>query len=293
MRNFHSATYGRLARLVGVASLITTSCILTPQIALAGNAQMSSAFRVPADSVLLAQNEEPIHIGGWQPHEGILLAQSDGDDAYDPFADYSEFEETMEEEEDINFFRNGRLLTMGFLLGYRGFTQNLGAIYAGSPTFGLFMSYFFDLRFALQLGYMTSDHTLAIPARNGADPVQGTVSITDLSFALKYYFNTQNVTRGLADLNPFVIAGFSQIYRTATVSGNDKFAKDSAFAFDAGAGLEIPMMSNKMYFGGQLMYQLINFSDEGKVIQDANDHSTGITGSGDAWNILGILGVNF
>jgi hypothetical protein len=199
----------------------------------------------------------------------------------------------MEEEEDINFFRNGRLLTMGFLLGYRGWTQNLGAIYGGSPTFGLFISYFFDLRFALQMGYLTSDHPLNIPARNGADAVQGTVSITDLSFTLKYYFNTQNVTRGLADLNPYVITGFSQIYRTATVSGNDKFAKDSAFAFDAGAGLEIPMMRNKMYFGGQVMFQVVNFADEGKVIHDANDQSTGVTGNGDAWNILGVLGVNF
>ena len=54
----------------------------------------------------------------------------------------------MDEEEDINFFRNGRLLSLGFTLGYRGFTQTFGKIYSGSPTFGLFLAYFFDLRFA-------------------------------------------------------------------------------------------------------------------------------------------------
>ena len=42
-----------------------------------------------------------------------LLAQS-GTDAYDPFVDYSEFEEVSEEEADINFFRNGRFFYSWF-----------------------------------------------------------------------------------------------------------------------------------------------------------------------------------
>jgi hypothetical protein len=223
---------------------------------------------------------------------GLLLAQNEGDDAYDPFADYSEFEESMDEEEDINFFRNGRMLTLGFIGGYRGFTNTLGSIYSGSPGFGLFLSYFFDLRFALQFGFMTSDHTLTVKG-SGFSPIQGTVSTTDMSFLLKMYFNTQNVTRGLADLNPYLVGGFSQIYRTTTVSGNDNFAKDSAFAFDIGAGLEIPMMRNKMFFGFQGMYQLVNFSDEAKVIQDENDTLTGVTPAGDSFLLQGVLGVNF
>jgi hypothetical protein len=224
---------------------------------------------------------------------GVLIAQSDGDDAYDPFADYSEFEESMDEEEDINFFRNGRLLTLGLNFGYRGWTQTLGQIYSGNPSFGLFMSYFFDLRFALQLGYLTGDHALFIPARNGADAIQGTISMTDLSVAMKYYFNTQNVTRGLADLNPYVLTGFSQLYRTAVVSGSTSFAKDSAFGFDLGAGIEIPMLRNKMFFGAQIMYQAASFSDEGNTITDRNDRSTGVSPRGDTWNALGVIGINF
>ena len=226
------------------------------------------------------------------PRPGILLAQNEGDDAYDPFADYSEFEESSDEEEDINFFRNGRLLTLGFIGGYRGWTDTLGKIYSGGAGFGLFLSYFFDLRFAMQFGFLTSDHTLVVTGQ-GFSPIQGTVSTTDLSILFKYYFNTQNVTRGLADLNPYLVAGFSQIYRTTTVSGNSNFAKDSAFGFDAGAGLEIPMMKNKMYFGFQGLYQLVNFSDEAKVILDANDTKTGVSPAGDSFLLLGILGVNF
>ncbi|RYZ84259.1 MAG: hypothetical protein EOP06_18390 [Proteobacteria bacterium] len=169
------------------------------------------------------------------PEGSVLLAQAEADDAYDPFADYSEFEQSMDEEEDVNFFRNGRLLTLGFIGGYRDFTQNLGKYYSGNANFGLFLAYFFDLNFALQLGFVTSDHTLVIPATPaGTAAVQGTVSISDISVLLKYYFNTQNVTRGLASLSPYFVGGFSQIYRTMTVSGQDEcssiIALDKVFA---------------------------------------------------------------
>ncbi len=220
------------------------------------------------------------------------MAQAEMDDAYDPFADYSEFEESTDEEEDINFFRNGRLLTLGFIGGYRGWTGTLDKIYQSGPTFGLFLTYFFDLRFALQFGFLTSDHPLLVVANNQV-AVQGNVALTELSFNLKHYFNTQNVTRGLADLNPYVLGGFSQIYRTRTVSGNENFGKDSAFGFNAGVGLEMPMMRNKMFFGAQAMYQLIAFPDETEMITDEFDQDTGVRGDGDSFSILGILGVNF
>jgi hypothetical protein len=226
------------------------------------------------------------------PPHSLLLAQSDGDDAYDPFADYSEFEETMDEEEDINFFRNGRLMTLGFMAGDRGWTDVLSQIYGSGGAFGIFMAYFFDLRFAMQFGYLTSDHVLSING-TGFSPISGDVNISDISFNLKYYFNTQNVTRGLADLNPYIIGGVSEIYRTITVSGNDNYAKDSAFAFNAGAGIEIPMMRNKMFFGIQAMFQYIAFQDKGSDIYDSGDNDTGVKPNGNSYTVLGILGVNF
>ena len=225
--------------------------------------------------------------------EGKLVAQAEGDDAYDPFADYSEFEETADEEEDLNFFRNGRLLTVGFLGGYRGWTGTLGSLYSSGPTFGLYLCYFFDLRFALQISYVTNQTTLSVPARTNSSAVNGNINIDDLQLLLKYYFNTQNVTRGLASLNPYVVGGISQIYRTVTVSGNNNFGKDSAFGADIGAGIELPMMRNKMYFGAQGLYQVINFSDANKDYLDAAGNNTGIKGSGSSFTAMGILGINF
>jgi hypothetical protein len=121
----------------------------------------------------------------------------------------------------------------------------------------------------------------------------GNVGMTDLSFNLKYYFNTQNVTRGLADLNPYVLGGFSQILRTRTYDHlPDEVVKDSAFAFNVGAGLEIPMMRNKMYFGVQGMYSLINFADENKFTRDEFNVQV-VKPSGDSYTLVGIIGVNF
>lgn len=53
-----------------------------------------------------------------------LIAQSDPDEAFDPFTDYSEFDESSDEEADINFFQNGRFFTFGLITGTRGFTGN-------------------------------------------------------------------------------------------------------------------------------------------------------------------------
>jgi hypothetical protein len=68
-----------------------------------------------------------------------LLAQSDPDEAYDPFIDYSEFDEASDEEADINFFRHGRFLSVGLVAGHRGFTGNFTKNYTASPTFGVML----------------------------------------------------------------------------------------------------------------------------------------------------------
>ncbi len=213
------------------------------------------------------------------------------DETYDPFADYSEFEESAEEEADINFFRNGRFFTIGFVGGYRDFTESMGQIQRPGAAFGMYISYFFDLRFALSLGFLTGDHRLNFVAPGGGT-VAGNVALTDISLNLKYYLNTQNVTRGLAKLNPYLIGGFSQVYRTTTVSGESAFGKEGAMGFNLGAGIEIPLMRN-MYFGGQGAFQLVTFTDENSEIVLNGNQRTGLYNNGDIFTILGILGLNF
>lgn len=225
-------------------------------------------------------------------YKSYLLAQVDPDEAYDPFTDYSEFDEESDEEADINFFRNGRFFTVGLAGGMRGFTGNFANTYEGAPTFGLFLTYFFDLRLAMSLGFQTGDHAVKFSVNNQSKTYTGNVSITSMNFDLKYYMNTQNVTRGLADLNPYILGGLAQFYRTYTIAGLDGFSRDSTMGFDLGAGLEIPLMRKKAYLGIQGTYHYVNFSDENKSYVDGTEKlDQNITG--DFYNLLFILGMNF
>jgi hypothetical protein len=222
-----------------------------------------------------------------------LLAQTDPDEAYDPFSDYSEFDEASDEEADINFFRNGRFFTVGVQGGMRGYTGNFNKAYGSAPVYGLTLSYFSDLRLAFSLGFMTGDSPATISTVN--QTYTGNVSFTTLNFDLKYYLNTQNVTRGLADLNPYIIGGFAQFYRTYTLAGLDGYSRDSTMGIELGAGLEIPLMRRKAYLGVQGMYHYVNFSDENKGYLNDGTGSVPLTNtiSGDIYDLLIILGMNF
>lgn len=222
---------------------------------------------------------------------GLRVAQLDSDDSYDPFADYSEFDEAQDEEADINFFRHGRFVTLGFLGGLRGFTENLGKIYKQGPVFGAYISYFFDLRFALQFSYLMSDHNFSI--KKDADSGTGSVSISQFGLDLKYYINTQNVTKGLAKFNPYIIGGFASVQRTTSLKKVDGFGKDNATGWNIGLGIELPMMRNKMFFGAQGVYQLVNFANENTEIEFDSGTKTGTFPKGDSYTMVGILGVNF
>jgi hypothetical protein len=228
--------------------------------------------------------------------DSIQIAQWEGDDSYDPFADYSEFEETEDEEADINFFRNGRLFTIQMSANYRGYTGNLGNIYETANGFGVFLTYFFDLRFALMVGFGTGESALTITGPTETASTTGTVSISAITFNIKYYINTQNVSRGLATMNPYLIGGITQFHRTQRLVDLVEEAKDSAVGADIGAGIEIPLLRGQLYFGIQGVYHYVNFADENQEIildGDAVNGATGITPDGDLFSFSASLGVNF
>jgi outer membrane protein W len=221
------------------------------------------------------------------------IADNEVDDTYDPFADYSEFDQTSEEEADINFFRNGRFFTIGFIGGYRFVTDQMAKLYHSAVSYGLFLSYFFDLRFAMQIHFLTANHDVNYTSPAGT-AVVGTSNITQLGLLLKYYINTQNVTRGLAALNPYFVGGFSEYWRTTTISGQEAFGKDSALGVNIGMGVEFPLMRNKMFFGGQVTYDLVTFPDaNSQIYLNQGTEATGLYPHGNFVTALGILGVNF
>ncbi|OFZ15987.1 MAG: hypothetical protein A2Z20_03215 [Bdellovibrionales bacterium RBG_16_40_8] len=222
----------------------------------------------------------------------IRAHAQDDNETYDPFFDYDEQDGAASEEADTNFFKNGRFLTMGLLIGQRSFTQGMSHLYENNVCVGGYLSYFFDLRFALQFGFTSGSHNMVI--RSPVDTYTGGIKMNAFSMDLKYYMNTQNVTKGLAALNPYVLGGFTSISRETMVKNQSEFGKDTATAFDIGAGIEFPLMQKSMYFGVQGLYQIVNFRDEGSEIILANGtDKTGLYPNGDILTIMGIIGINF
>lgn len=228
---------------------------------------------------------------------GLSYSQSESSDAFDPFSDYSEFDQDSDEEADVNFFKNGRLLTIGLAAGPRQFTENMSKVYGSGPNFGIQISYFFDLKTALGVGIMTGDSSLKFSTLSGTttNNYSGNVSFSSINFNLKYFLNTQNVTKGLADINPYILGGFSQWYRTITLSELSSQSRENVMGADLGLGVEIPLMRRKAFLGFQATYHYINFADENKefLFNGSTNELLERKINGDLIDLLFIVGLNF
>lgn len=225
-------------------------------------------------------------------------AQSaEADESFDPFSDYNEFEQESEEEADINFLRNGRYLTLAFVGGYRGFTGGFSQAYTGNFDYGVQFNYFFDLNLALAFGYTIGDHDVYFKSSTPTE-YTGNVNLQTIDIHLKYYFNTDNVTKGLADLNPYTFFGTGFYTRTYSLSQQLDFEPDKVFGFRTGIGLEIPLVRRNFYLGFQAVYNYVQFPDENKDSIDEgsttpNTKTISPRLNGDFYELQTILGVNF
>lgn len=232
---------------------------------------------------------------GRAPAQSTPGGDSDGEeDVFDPFADFSEFESNPEEEEDINFFKNGRMLTAGLLGGMINYTGEMAQKHQASFRYGIFVSYFFDLHFAAQLQWLGTDSPVSY--RSPTTNLVGNSNLSALGFSIKYFLNTQNVTKGLADLNPYFIVGMSSYNRVIRFSKISGSQPDKVMGFNGGMGIEIPMLRKKMFWGAQLTYDLVNFKDENNPFYWEDEFGNPVnygTSKGDMWTLSGSIGMNF
>ena len=128
------------------------------------------------------------------------LAQNELSSAFDPFIDYGEFQDNVTEEENINFFRNGRSLTLSLRGGYEAVTLNMRQIYGDAPFMGGSISFFLDLHFALQVSG-------TFPAGHYDSLLNTTSRFVHYGIDLKYYFNRQYLTKEVDFINPYFTFG--------------------------------------------------------------------------------------
>ena len=231
---------------------------------------------------------------------------TDVDESFDPFADYNEFEQQTEEEADINFLRNGRYLTLAFISGYRSFLGGgFSQAYRGNIDYGMEVTYFFDLQIAGSLSYMTGDHAVAFQSftdpsfTRASNDYTGNVNIQMIDFHMKYYFNTDNITKGLADLNPYALLGTGYYIRTYNLSQNLGSEPDKVVGFKMAGGIEMPLLKRRAYLGLQGTYRYVQFPDENNAFIDEGGEAEQVLRpvkprlDGDMFELNVILGMNF
>lgn len=234
--------------------------------------------------------------------------RTDIDESFDPFTDYNEYDQQTDEEQDINFLKNGRYLTIALITGYRGFIAGgFSQAYTGNINYGAEFSYFFNMQSAVTLSYLAGDHGVNFNSYNDpgftsrATSYSGTVNIQVADLLFKYYVNTDNVTKGLADLNPYLLGGGSYFIRTYKLDSVAEVDPDRVWGLKLGGGIEIPILKREAYLGIQAAYRYVQFPDENKDF--IKEDNTGVPAAdnkrikpklnGDIFDINFILGFSF
>ena len=170
------------------------------------------------------------------------------------------------------------------------FTEGMAEHMEANLSPGISLTYFFNIRIALQFTYSYSSHILGPIANKDpkGPPAEGNMSLTHIAFDLKYYFNTDNVTRGLALLNPYIHGGFSHNQRSFSIVDELSVGRDDGAGFEAGLGIEIPLSRESVFIGVQASYIFVNFSTENKPFGNTNAYL-----DGDFMQGYFILGFNF
>lgn len=216
--------------------------------------------------------------------------------AYDPFADYSEFENTAEEQENINFFQTGRFLTLGALGGVKLFTQNMATLYQIGPVYGGYLNYFFDLQFSIQFGLTASTHSVILQTQAGQNFL-GAADFLSMGLDFKYFFDKSLFSKNFAWFQPYVFLGVfnASVTMVATFTDQGGFFEDSGFGINMGLGIELHFMK-KLHFGLEYAFKFVTLKNEAVplLLNTGNQsQNSNFRPYGDWMNITFLLGVNF
>lgn len=205
-------------------------------------------------------------------------------DAYDPFADYSEFENTVEEQENINFFRNGRFLSIGVIGGIRLFTLNMYRLYNIGPHYGLNINYFFNLISSIQVYFARSDHSI------NTNSSKGKASFSTMGIDMKYFTHPDLFQTKWSWLKLYGFLGFIHVSSDTPLIQEQEHIKDDGYGVNVGLGAEFHFIK-KIYFGIQYAFQYVNLKQEDIPLK--NTGSEIFKPYGDWMNFSTVLGVNF
>ena len=230
----------------------------------------------------------------------ILIAQNESEkdiSPYDPFANYAEFENSAEEQEDINFFLTGRFLSLGIAGGTQIYTGNMANLYNIGPAYSIQLTYFFDLTFAIQFSVSGGTSVLDLELQSSV-PFKGAADFISLGIDVRYFIDKSIFSKGFSWFQPYFFVGVlhSTVDFYATYTDQSGFYTDDGFGINMGLGVEFHF-SRKMYLGIEYAFKFVTLSSEAVPIELTTSGNTTIntnfTPYGDWMHVLLLLGVNF
>ncbi len=226
--------------------------------------------------------------------EPALISQNDEEidelNAYDPFTDYIDFQDTEGEEEDMAFFKTGKMLSAGIFGGYRHFIfpPNEERNTSNSINYGLFLKNFANLHIATQFSYTGSINSFAYTHNNQL--LSARTIYHHLGMEFRYYWNRSQLVRPLARLNPYISAGGFMTLRSSQRYVSRQVVPQSNYSagVKGGLGLEIHL-STRVYLGLNAEYNFMFIARE-ECVTSSNQY---ICAPENMVNTMLVLGRNF
>lgn len=131
----------------------------------------------------------------------LVAAQDESSATFNPFIDYGEFQDDIEEEESIIFFQKGRSLTLSMMTGYEAVTFNMRQIYGDTPfMLGFSLGFFIDLRFAFQINGI-------FPYGHYSSLLNDNAKFSRYGVDLRYYLTQQYLKENPHAFNAYITFG--------------------------------------------------------------------------------------
>lgn len=192
--------------------------------------------------------------------------------------------------EDDEFFARGRFFGFSLLAGTSQMTGTLSSLYysPGFNSFEMQMYIFLDLNWAFEVAAGTSRHYFAIYSTKDIAGNLGRVDIRLRKYQakLKYFWDLSFPK----DWQVYALAGLASFERQTSFPDLDRRVHDSAPAFGAGFGLDIPVVGKDVYFRTEGIFWNVTFPDEfSSDLADAGFDNL----AGDNWTLMGGLVLNW
>ena len=191
-------------------------------------------------------------------------------DQSSPYLDYGDFNLTEEENEDTQYFQNGRFFGLSFGGGYQSATGNRGKLYEPAiPRFDVRVQYWFNFQFAADLGIFFANHSFLDNTTNIE------VKLVGYGAHLKYYFDVRDAAAPITFANPYLSFGFGALTKNQVSATSSAPDSDSTLSVGGGGGLEFPIVHKRTYLNLELMFHTQNFTDTNETRYRAVTDPTG------------------